>query len=117
MIDFRKRKVKDEQSRERLPDHHLFQSVTDVSRNSPRPERPGDIPPLDLARELTGVSNAGMKNIGAKTIRKNPEEGHHRNMNALKDPEGKIPKFAIFVQQFFRGVQISVETFTALIAT
>ena len=82
--------------------------MTDVSRNELRPERPGDIPRLDLARELTEVSTIGALHGDAlhgglhgtqtiskseynrtPTVRKSTDE-FHRNMNALTDPQGKL---------------------------
>ena len=94
-IAFRKYKEKNERAKEKLVDHHLFQSVTDVSTVvAPKPERPGDIPPLNLARELTEVSTRDIiKPATAIRTHRRGEGNHHRNMNALKDPEGRKPLF------------------------
>ena len=45
-----------------------------------------DIPKLELSRELTSVSHSDISKMKpVSTVRKS--HGHHRNMNALKDPE------------------------------
>ena len=98
----RKKAQKDKEKKEMLPDHHLFQSgknpvlknmtntilVTDFSQIE-EPERPTDIPKLDLVRELSTVSaRPDPKPTVYPSAESSTDHNFHRRLNTLKDPEG-----------------------------
>ena len=78
-----------------MPDHHLFQSVADMStqRTLDVPLRPAEIPKLELAREMSNVSPRVIEPM----IKSPLSAAHHRNLNALKDPEGLFLFFTFFL--------------------
>jgi len=83
----RKKTQKDKEKKEMLIDHHLFQSVTDFSQLE-EPERPTDIPRLDLVRELSTVSaRPDPKSTVLPSTESSADYNFHRRLNTLKDPE------------------------------